>query len=173
MGGASLAWGTDASQNVLRAANGADSVSALTESALDDREDRPVAGDAAQLLQAAAVEVEARADDGAGDRPRDEDLPRSRQAGAPRGDVHRHAADVRPDQLALARVQPRADLEAEAVDAVDDRLGAPQRLGRRAVEGDEERVADRLDLMAAEAVDLAADAGVVRAQQVAPARVAE
>ena len=68
-----------------------------------------------------------------------------------RGDVHRHAADVIADQLALAGVDADADLDAELAGGGGDRQRAAQRARGRPVEGREEAVADRLDLAAAEA----------------------
>ena len=56
---------------------------------------------------------------------------------------------------------------------VDDRQRAAVREARRAVEDDQEAVADRLDLAPVEAVDLVADRGVVGREQVGPLGVAE
>ena len=100
--------------------------------------------------------------------------PGRRQRGDARGDVDGHAAHVVADDLALAGVQADADLEARAARTASTMASrAAHRVRRRAVEGDEEGVADRLDLAPAEAVELAAHGGLVGAEQVAPARVAQ
>src|SRR3954451_20389741 len=137
------------------------------------REDRPGAGHAAQRVAAAPVELQARADDRPVDRARGQHLAGLRHPGDARGDVDGHAADVVADQLALARVQPRAQLDAQAADRLHDRARAAQRVGRRTVEGGQERVADGLDLAPAVALDLAPDRVVVGGEQVAPAAVAQ
>src|SRR3954452_2789328 len=139
----------------------------------DHREERPAARHVAQVVRAAVLEAEARADDRAVDRPGREHLARLGERGDARCDVHGHPADVVREHLALARVQPDAHGEPERLQTVDDRLRAAHRPRRRAVERDEERVADRLHLAPAEAVELAADDRVVGDEQVAPAGVAE
>ena len=115
------------------------------------------------------------ADDRAVDGPGDEQLAGLGQLRHARGDVHGHAADVVAEQLALARCAGRPARSSPS--ALDGRARSPA-AQRTACDGapandDEERVADRLDLAAAEAVDLAADDRVVGHEQVAPAGVAE
>ena len=75
-------------------------------------------------------------------------------------------------ELALARVQAGADLEAQRRDAVPERGCAADR-ACGAVEGGEEAVPGRVDLVAAEALELAADGNTVGLEQLAPAAVAE
>src|SRR3954468_1793612 len=139
----------------------------------EQREQRPAPRHVAQLVRAPVLEAEARSDDRPVDRPRREHLARLGESRDPRRDVHRDAADVVADDLALAGVQPRPRRQPERLQPLDDRLRAADRPRRRPVEGDQERVADRLDLAAAEAVELTADDRVVGDEQVAPARVAE
>src|SRR3954464_12420432 len=136
------------------------------------REQRPVPRDAVERLHAALLEPQSRAYYGPVRRARGQHLAGSRQRGDARGDVDGHAADVVADDLALAGVQADPDLQPHRPNGLDDGLRTAHRLRRRAVEGDEEGVADGLDLAPAEAVDLAAHGGLVSAEQVAPARVA-
>jgi hypothetical protein len=77
-----------------------------------------------------------------------------------------------PRHLALAAVQPRADLQAQLTDAPDDRGSAPDR-ARRSVEGGEEAVPRRVDLAAAEPHELAADERVVALEELQPLAIAE
>src|SRR6476661_6435668 len=109
-------------------------------------EQRPAAGDVAQVVRPAILEADPRADDRAVDGPGDEQLAGLGQLRDARGDVDRHAADVVAEHLALARVQPDPDRQPERLEALHDRLGAAHRVRRRARERDEERIADRLDL---------------------------
>src|SRR4051794_23015723 len=108
-----------------------------------EREQRPVPRHAVERLHAALLEPQPRADDGAVRRPRGQHLAGSRQRGDPRGDVDGHAADVVADHPALAGVQAPPDLEAHRANGLDDGLPTAHRLRRRAIEGDEEGVADR------------------------------
>ena len=68
---------------------------------------------------------------------------------------------------------PTRSSRSELAHGLDDRQRAAVREARRAVEDDQEAVADRLDLAPVEAVDLVADRGVVRGQEVGPLGVAE
>src|SRR5207247_8916763 len=86
-------------------------------------------------------------------------------------DVYGHPAYVPGAQLALARVEPGAHLEAEARDLVRDARCAADR-ARRAIEGGEESVAHRLDLPPSVAVDLVAHELVVAVEQLPPATIA-
>src|SRR5436190_16619594 len=104
-------------------------------------------------MAALELELEARPDDGAVGGAGGEDLARLSEVRDARRDVDGHAADVLADDLALAGVQADVELEAERPDRLDDRAGAAQRAGRRAVEDDEERIADGLDDVATEAFD--------------------
>src|SRR5262245_43955572 len=94
------------------------------------------------------------------DRARDEHLAGARQRAHARADVDGEAAEVVVEPLALARVEARAHLEAEVGDAVPDRAGRVDR-PPRPVEGGEEAVAERLDLLPAEAREALAHEPVV------------
>jgi hypothetical protein len=87
--------------------------------------------------------------------------------------VHGHAADVVADELALARVDANAHLDAQIARRPGDRQRAAQRARRGAVERREEAVADGLDLAPFKARELLAHLLVVAREQVAPAPVAE
>src|SRR5438067_154029 len=76
---------------------------------------------------------------------RDQDLPRTRGGDDPGADVDRDAADIFSHQLALARVQARAEFHSELPHRLPDSTGAADR-PRRAVEGCHEAVSHRLDL---------------------------
>ena len=94
--------------------------------------------------------------------------------GDARGDVDRHPADVVADAARTRRCAGRRAARARAPRRPRrSRARSARARRRRAVEDDQEAVADRLDLAAVEAVELAADRGVVGGEQVAPARVAE
>ena len=82
------------------------------------------------------------------------------------------AAHFAVQQLALARVQPCAHLEAEVAHPFGDRAGAAYGPGR-SVEAGEEPVARRVELASAEAHELTPDQGVVFLEQLAPAAIAE
>src|SRR5581483_1868225 len=132
------------------------------------REQPPRVGHALQLVHAAVLEL----DPGAGDevlhRLRDDDLPGARARCDPRGDVHGDAAQLVAEPLALARMDTGADVDAEDAARVLDRAGAPDGAGGP-VERGHEAVAGAVDLLAAEALELAADVGVVALEELAPA----
>src|SRR5205085_10816237 len=94
---------------------------------------------------AAVVEVQAGADDRPVRRARGEDLARRRERADARGDVDSHPADVVAEDLALARVQPDAHVEALRAHDVAQRVGAADGAARRAPEDREEAIADALD----------------------------
>ena len=98
--------------------------------------------------------------------------PPSACAGHACPDVHRDPCDLPVGELDLARVESRADVEAEGTHRLDDRLRAPYaRAGP--VECREEPVARCVDLAAIEARELAADGRVVLFDEIAPAPIAE
>src|SRR5262249_43016392 len=134
-------------------------------------EQRPLARDSLELVVAVELELEAGSDDGSERRARHQDLTRLRKRGDARRDVDGHPADVVADVLALAGVHAGAHLDAELLHARDDLARAADRDRRRASPDREERVADRLDLDEAEAIELLAHDAVVRREQVAPARI--
>ena len=81
-------------------------------------------------------------------------------------------AYVRADALALAGVDPGAHRDAGGARALGDLERAAHRAGR-AVEGGEEAVAERLDLLAAVAGERGAHERVMAVEQLAPAAVAD
>src|SRR4051794_9839857 len=89
-----------------------------------------------------------------------------------RSGVHGDPRHLAVDELALARVEAGANIDAELPNAVDDRPRAADR-PRRAVEGSEEAVSRGVDLAAARACELPADDGVVALEQFSPAAVAQ
>src|SRR4051794_20821768 len=111
-------------------------------------EQSPLVRDPLEAVRAALLE----ADPGAGDevlhRARHEHLPRLRKRADSCGDVDRDAADVLADHLHLAGVQPDPHRDARPARGGQDRLAAPDR-PRRAVEGRERAVAERLHLASA------------------------
>src|SRR5918912_3540752 len=136
------------------------------------RIDLPRPGHALELVLAALLEGDPRAGDEVAHRARDEDLTRPGQRRDPRAGVDGDPAHLPVRELALAGVEPCAELEPEAAHAVADRArGADRACGP--VEGGEEAVAGGVDLAPAVARELAADGGLVRLEQLAPAPVAE
>src|SRR6185312_3603533 len=134
---------------------------------LHDVEEVPLAVDAAQRVRAGVGEHDARARDEVLDRARDEDLAGSGVGGDAGADMQSDPCDLAVDELALAAVQPGADLEPELGSAGDDRRCAPYR-PRGPVEGGEEAVARRVDLPPAEAHELAADERSVALEEPQP-----
>ena len=118
------------------------------------------------------LEVDARAGDQVLDRARDEHFARPGQRAHPRPDVDRDAADVGVDDLELAGVQAGAHLQAEPSHFGLGRPGAADRTAG-SVEGREESVPERLDLLAAMALELAPHHTVMGGHQVSPAAVAQ
>src|SRR5262249_7758392 len=116
-------------------------------------EQAPLVGDAAQRVGAAIAEPQARACDevlhGAGY----QDLVRRGERRDARADVHRDSDDALARELALAGVQPRAQLEAHRAHALAHGDGAADG-ARRTVEGREEAVTGAVDLAAAERGEL-------------------
>src|SRR6185312_6684925 len=87
-------------------------------------------------------------------------------------DVHGQAGVVVADDLDLAGVHARPDLEADRADGAANRGGAPNRPGR-AVERCEDAVPGAVDVTTAEAGELPGNGVVVCLQQLAPTAVAE
>src|SRR2546423_13682646 len=131
----------------------------------------PRPGDALQLVLAALLEGDPGAGDEVAHRARDEHLARACEGGDARAGVEGGPAHLPVRDLALAGVEPGAELEPEAAHAVPDRAGGADR-SRRPVEGGEEAVPGGVDLAAAVADELAADGGLVRLGQLAPAPAA-
>ena len=100
------------------------------------RVESPFAGDALERVGAPLLEAETRAGNEVLDGAGHEDLACSGERGDAGADVHGDAADLVSDDLALARMQPRADLDAEGTDAFADRLGAADGPGRTVERGE-------------------------------------
>src|SRR5215470_14486274 len=135
-----------------------------------DGEETPVAGDALECLWSPIHEADAGTGDEILHGVGDEDLARTRERGDPGADVNSDAADFLADDLALARVEPRAYLDAEGPHALADRLGAANGAGRT-IEGREEAVTGGVDFAPAEARELATREGVVAVEQLVPPSV--
>ena len=123
-------------------------------------------------MLAALVELKARAGDEILHRLRDEHFSPARQSRDARADRDGDAGDLALVQLALARVDARANLEPELAHAVHDRVRAANR-PRGPVERREETVAGGVLLVAAEPGQLAPHEGVVPVEQLPPGVVAE
>src|SRR6266581_4701649 len=104
----------------------------------------PLAGYALQRMDAALLEGQARAGHEVLHGVRDEHFAGLRQRRDARADVDSDAAKLRPHHLALAGMEPGADLEPEAPDAVADRARGAY-TPSRPVEGREETVARCVD----------------------------
>src|SRR5439155_4859158 len=115
-------------------------------------------------------------DPGAGgqvlDRARDEHLAGGSQRSDARTDVDGDAADSNAQDLDLAGVDARADVQLQALELGHDRERAANGAAG-AVEGREEAVARVIHFLAAEAVELSADDLVVLAEEGSPAQVSE
>src|SRR6266480_1148026 len=101
------------------------------------------------------------------DRPGHQHLTRLRYGSHPRRDVNRNAAEVIPDQLALACMKSGPDLDAEFARLPNDRARAVNR-ARGTVETREEAIPGLLYLAAAEALELRANERVVAFANLAP-----
>src|SRR5215218_4420321 len=132
----------------------------------------PCPGDALERVLAAIGEVDAGADDEVLDRVRDEHLARRRQRTDARTDVDGESADVVADRLALARVQTRAQLDAQIAHCVAQLERTADR-PRRPVERCEEGVAERLHRASAVARELRTAELVVTREQLTPGTNAE
>src|SRR5919198_3481431 len=131
----------------------------------------PLARNALQLVDAALLERDSRARDEVLHRAGDEDLSRPRFGRHARPDVDCDPAGLVAVELALARMDPGAHLEAELADGTPHRAGTADR-ARGAVEAREDAVARGVDLLSSEACDLASDDDVVTLEEVAPREVA-
>src|SRR5437867_351470 len=132
----------------------------------------PPPGDALEVVDPAVAELEARACDQLCDGAGDEHFPRRRLSGDTRAGVNRDAADAVVDQLDLAGVNARADVDPQVSQAIDDLERAADR-ARRTVERCEESVTGTLDLPSLEPIEAPPDRRVVLLEQLAPALVAE
>src|SRR4029077_14264552 len=132
-----------------------------------DLEDTPFAGDALQGVCAPVFENDPRTSDQILDGTRGEDLAGPGESSDTRTDVHGKSADVVTHSLALARVDAGSNLEAGIVEAIADGYGAAHGAGRP-VEGGEESVSGRGDLVASKMRELSSDGCVMPFQHVAP-----
>src|SRR5207344_509465 len=105
-------------------------------------------------------------------RARYEHLARIRASCDARTDVDGDAGHLPVGELDLSGVQPGPDVQSERTHGLDDRARAPDR-PRRPVEGREEAVARRVDLVPVEARELVANGRVVLLEEVAPPTIAE
>ena len=137
-----------------------------------ERVEPPGVGHAAQRVHPAVVEREPRADHEVLDRARREHLAGARFAHHAGADVDRDPGDVAAHELALAGVQPGADVKAEPTGLIDDFGGAAHAAGRP-VERREKAVADRLDLGPAPPHERRAHHRVVLAEELPPRPVPE
>ena len=103
---------------------------------------------------------------------RSEHLARRSDGGDARSDDDGEATRLTVDDLALAGVQARSDVESEFGHCRHDRVGAPHRTSRP-VETREEAVTGGIDLAPTKADELLPDERVVALDEIAPARVAQ
>ena len=137
-----------------------------------EREQPPQAGDALQLVRPAIVEGEPGTGDEVANGLRDEDLARPGLRGDPGTDRDSDSRDLSVEQLALARMDPGADLEAELLDVVTDRDRAPDG-SCRPVEACEEPVARGVELAAVEPRQSRAHTAVMLADEAGPGTIAQ
>ena len=132
----------------------------------------PISRDALQLMHASILETDPRAGDEILDSSRDEHLAAVRVPRHAGADVDGDAADLSVHQLALPCVEPRPNLDSEVADCpVDCRCAADA--ARRPVEGCEEPVAGRIELMSTMACQLRSHERVMRFEQRTPSRIAK
>ena len=134
-----------------------------------DREEPPAPGDALQLALAPILEFDPGPGDEVLDGARHDDLRRLRGRRHALADVHREPADVVATKLDLAGVQADAHVDVQGGRGRTDRTRAAN-TARGPVERREEPVTGRLDLVATEGLELAAD-GVRRAHRGGPSNV--
>src|SRR5215203_2163796 len=102
-----------------------------------DGKQPPLARDALQLVLTAVVEFDSRARDEVFDGRGDKDLARRGEPGDPGADRDGDPRDLVVVQLALARVQSRAQLQPKLANLVGHRLRAADRPGRAVERGEE------------------------------------
>src|SRR5439155_23692783 len=135
-------------------------------------EEVPFARDALQLVGATVLEVESGPGHKITDRTRREHLPGPGLILHPRADHGGDAAELPGDPLALAGVEPRADLDPQRTDRVASGEAAAHG-ARRAVEGCVEPVTSRVPLGTAVPLKVRANGDVVSLDDVAPTPIAE
>ena len=136
------------------------------------REQPPLARYSGERLAPAVLEADVRADDKVAHGPGHEHLGGLGQVGDAGADVDRDAGEVIAGELALAGVQPGADVELERAGGVHGGERAADR-ARRPVERGEHAVAGAADRATAVDGDLIVHQPVVVLHQVVPAAVAE
>src|SRR6266511_3454042 len=136
------------------------------------RVEPPLAWDALQVRDAAIAEPNAGPRDEVLDRARDEHFTRRRFGRHSRSDMHGDPSDLAVHDLALARVEPSANLQPEVSHGVTDRACAPDR-ARRPVEAGEEAISCRVDLAARKPDQLPPNALVVLLEELPPPPVAK
>src|ERR1700722_19421467 len=129
----------------------ADRLLALLLASTAQREQRPAAWHALQLMKTTFLEHEGTANDRPEDSARHKHLAGSGKRVHTRGDVDGHPAHVLADQLALPRVNADADLEPQLLRRFGDRQSAAQGARRRTVESHKEAVSHGLYLATAKA----------------------
>ena len=137
-----------------------------------DGEESPTAGDALEFLFALVIERDARTSYEVFDGGGDEDLPGCSESRDSRTDVHGHAGDVLAADLELTGVESSADVDAQSSEGVANGDGAVDG-SSRSVEGGHEFISDRVDFLAAEALQLAAHGPVVAVEDLTPLAVAQ
>lgn len=123
-------------------------------------------------MDASILEAQTRSGNQVLDRARHEHVTRPRQRRDPSTDVHRDATELVTDNLALAGVNPGADVETETSNGLDDRTRSAGGPGRT-VERGEEPVTGRIDLTPAEAGEVLAHHAMVRFEEITPPPVAQ
>src|SRR3712207_1865560 len=139
---------------------------------LPHAEETPLAEHAPERVRAAVFEADARARYQIFYSVRDQNLARRGLVRDAHAYLGRDAADLAAHDVALARVQPRAHLYAEARGVFDNRVGAAHG-ARGAVEYRERAVADHVYLAPAEPLDLLADVGAQALYEPLPAARAD
>jgi hypothetical protein len=117
--------------------------------------------DALELVQTAVFELDGGLRHQIPDRARDQHLPGTRFRGDARADVKREPDHCAAAHLLFTGVQPRPDLQPQRAHGLVDRGRATNPTGRR-LEGRQQSVSRRHDLLAARALQLLTDGGVIR-----------
>src|SRR5438874_7283695 len=107
-------------------------------------------------MDSALTELDPRAGDQVGDRTGDENLAGRRGRRDARAGVHRDPADSALDQLDLAGMDTRTDLDPQLLQAIDDLERAADRAGGP-VERREESVSGPVDLLSLKPVEALTD----------------
>jgi hypothetical protein len=133
-------------------------------SSVVDPEQSPTPRDTFQLVFAAIVKLNARANHEILHGARDEHFARNRQRPESSGDVHGEAAEIVASYLALTGVQTHAQLDTETPGGIDDRLAAADGTSRT-VERNDEAVSSCVDFPPSEHPHLFADDLIMAIQQ--------